>query len=74
MIFEPPVRVGKQVRLESEPTSADDRRHTMTGLSAIQTIRSATSRTHSSISDSTQTVHFGPSDRDLGNLPSLIRW
>lgn len=28
----------------------------------------------SSISASTQTAHFGPSDRDRGNLPSLIRW
>lgn len=33
-----------------------------------------TARIHSSISASTQTAHLGPSDRDLGNRPSLIRW
>ena len=34
----------------------------------------ATEWTQSSISASTQTAHFGPSERDFGNLPSLIRW
>ena len=34
----------------------------------------AITRIHSSISDSTHTAHFAPSDRDFGNLHSLIRW
>lgn len=36
--------------------------------------RSAIPLIHASISSSTHTVHLGPSERDLGKRPSLIRW
>ncbi len=36
--------------------------------------KAVTVNIHSSTSLSTQTAHFGPSDRDFGNRPSLIHW
>lgn len=44
--------------------------HSMT---LVYAPRSAIPLIHASISSSTHTVHFGPSDRDLGKRPSLIR-
>jgi len=36
--------------------------------------RSATAATKAAISASTHTVQRGPSDRDFGNRPSIMRW
>lgn len=57
----------------SMPTGPASSFGSMIEAGGLQTLRSAMPRIHSSISDSIQTVHLGPSDRDRGNRPSLMR-